>query len=149
MATGEIFAITLYRRAFIVSTFCKAAYEAWLEEEIEAGTIPFPGGIEAFHQNRAAACRSLWRGTPKPQADDNKTAQAHKVWRDMGVMSDEMIANDLGVDIEDVYVQRAREAEMRKMYGLKDEQERQAEQMQQQADALADRNEERSDDDSN
>jgi capsid protein len=65
------------------------------------------------------------------------------------VMSDEMIANDLGVDIEDVYVQRAREAEMRKLYGLKDEQERQEEQMQQQADALADRNEERSEETGN
>ncbi len=139
MATGEIFAITLYRRAFIVAPFCQAAYEAWLEEEIEAGTIPFPGGIEAFYANRTAACRAFWRGTPKPQADDGKTANAHKVWRDMGVMTDEMIANDLGVDIEDVYVQREREAAMRKRYGLKDEQERQQEMVQAQADAMADR----------
>jgi lambda family phage portal protein len=127
MATGEVFAITLYRRAFIVAPFCQAAYEAWLEEEIEAGTIQFPGGIEGFRKNRPAACRALWRGTPKPQADDYKAAQAHKVWRDMGVMTDEMIANDLGVDIEDVYVQRAREAEMREGYGLKDEVEREQE----------------------
>jgi lambda family phage portal protein len=136
MATGEIFAITLYRRAFIIAPFCQAAYEAWLEEEIEAETIEFPGGIEGFYANRAAACRAFWRGTPKPQADDVKTSTAHKAWRDMGVMTDEMIANDLGVDIEDVYVQRQREMEMRKRYGLKDEQERQDEMNKAKADAL-------------
>jgi len=36
------------------------------------------------------------------------------------VMSDEMIANDLGVEIEDVYEQRAREKEMRDRYDLPD-----------------------------
>jgi lambda family phage portal protein len=137
MATGEVFQITQYRRAFIIAPFCQAAYEAWLEEEIEAGTIPFPGGIDAFHRNRAAACRALWRGAPKVQADENKAAQAHKTYRDMGVMTDEMIANDLGVDIEDVYVQRAREAEMRKTYGLKDEVERQEEMQRQQMEQQA------------
>jgi capsid protein len=38
----------------------------------------------------------------------------------MGVISDAMIANDLGVDIEDVYAQRASEAELRETYGLTD-----------------------------
>ena len=137
MATGEVFQITLYRRAFIVAPFCQAAYEAWLEEEIAAGTISFPGGIDGFYANRAAACRAFWRGTPKPQADDVKTATAHQVWRTMGVITDEMIANDLGVDIEDVYMQRQREAEMRQRYGLKDEQERQAALQQAQVDAIA------------
>lgn len=134
MATGEVFAITLYRRAFLLAPFCQAAYEAWLEEEVEAGTIPFPGGIEAFYRNRAAACRAIWRGTAKPQADDLKTAQAHKMWRDMGVITDEMIANDIGVDIEDVYVQRAREAEMRKLYRVTDDIERQQAMQQAQVD---------------
>lgn len=134
MATGEIFAITLYRRAFIVAPFCQAAYQAWLEEEVETGRIPFPGGIGNFLANRSAACRAIWRGTPKVQADDVKTATAHKLWRDMGVMTDEMIANDLGVDIEDVYMQRQREAGMRKRYELKDPQEREEEKLQAQLD---------------
>jgi lambda family phage portal protein len=120
MATGEIFAITKLRRQNVVAPFCQAAYEAWLEEEIENGGIEFPGGIEAFYLNRTAACRADWRGTPKPQADDLKTAKAHEVWRRMGVISDAMIANDLGVDIEDVYAQRASEAELRDVYGLTD-----------------------------
>ena len=36
----------------------------------------------------------------------------------MGVVSDQMVADDLGVDIEDVYAQRARELKLRKRYGL-------------------------------
>jgi capsid protein len=120
MATGEIFAITRMRRQNVVAPFCQAAYEAWLEEEIESGGISFPGGYTAFLANRTAACRADWRGTPKPQADDLKTAKAHEVWRRLGVISDAMIANDLGVDIEDVYAQRASEAELRESYGLTD-----------------------------
>lgn len=118
MATGEIFQITLYRRRNIVAPFCQSHYEAWLEEEIANGDIPFPGGLEEFWARRTAACRCEWRGTPKPQADDLKTAKAHETYRNMGVATDEMIANDLGVDIEDVYRQRARERDMRKEYGL-------------------------------
>lgn len=118
MATGEIYAITKARRENIIAPFCQPVYEAWLEEEIESGGIPFPGGIEGFMANRAAACRAEWRGAPRPQADDIKMAKAHEVWRRLGVMSDAMIANDLGVDIEDVYAQRAAEMELRETYGL-------------------------------
>lgn len=120
MATGEIFAITQVRRRNVVAPFCQATYEAWLEEEIASGGVPFPGGIEAFYANRVAASRADWRGTPKPQADDLKTAKAHEIWRRIGVMSDEMIASDIGVDIEDVYAARAAEKELREAYDLDD-----------------------------
>lgn len=118
MATSEIFLITLYRREHIVAPFCQAAYEAWLEEEIDRGAIPFPGGLAGFLANRAAAARAEWRGTPKPQADDEKIARAHERWANLGVITDEMIAQDLGADIEDVYMQRAREQAMRGQLGL-------------------------------
>ncbi|MDN2578929.1 phage portal protein [Aquibium sp. ELW1220] len=122
MATGEIFQITLYRRAHIVAPFCNAVYEAWLEEEIARGGIPFPGGLEGFVAHRAAASRAIWRGAPKPQADDLKTAKAHEIWCRLGVMTDASIAEDLGYDIEDVYAQRAREKALRQTYGLPDAQ---------------------------
>lgn len=118
MAVNEIYQITLARRKFILAPFLQPIYEAWLEEEIASGRIPFPGGYRAFLANRVAASRSQWIGNPKPVADDLKAAKAHQVYRDMGVMTDEMIANDLGVDIEDVYAQRSREARMRATYGL-------------------------------
>jgi lambda family phage portal protein len=118
MEANEIFEVTKYRRTNIVAPFCQPVYEAWLEEEVEAGRVEFPGGIEAFLANRAAACRADWRGAPKPQADDLKTAKAHQIYKTLGVMSDAMIAQDLGVDIEDVYMQRASEKAMREGLGL-------------------------------
>jgi lambda family phage portal protein len=122
MASGEIFQITLYRRAHILAPFCSAIYEAWLEEEIARGGIPFPGGLEGFLANRSAASRAIWRGVPKPQADDLKMAKAHEIWCRLGVMTDAAIAEDLGHDIEDVYAQRAREKALRATYGLPDHQ---------------------------
>ena len=116
MAVNEIYQITLARRKFILAPFLQPIYEAWLEEEVAAGRIDFPGGYQAFITNRVAACRAHWIGAPKPVADELKAAKAHQVYREMGVITDEMIANDLGVDIEDVYAQQAREETMRASY---------------------------------
>jgi len=118
MAVNEIYAITKARRKFIIAPFLQPIYEAWLEEQIERGLIPFPGGIAGFLANRAAACRAGWAGSPKPVADDMKAAKSAEIYQSMGVISDQMIADDLGVDIEDVYAQRAREAKLRVKYGL-------------------------------
>lgn len=120
MAVNEIFSITKARRKFILAPFHQPIYEAWLEEEIESGVIPFPGGIDNFIRNRAAACRAQWAGDPKPVPDDVKAANAHEKYRNMGVVADEHIAADLGLDIEDVYAQRALERELRETYGLPD-----------------------------
>lgn len=113
-STTEVFAVTKMRRENIVARFCQPAYEAWLEESIEKGETPFPGGIEGFQMHRTAACRADWRGSPRPRADDLKTAKAHEIWARMGVMSDAMICNELGTDVDDVYQQRAQEMAMRK-----------------------------------
>lgn len=117
-ATGEIFAITNYRRKNIVSPFCASHYRAWLEEEIAFGRIPFPGGLAGFWRNRAAATRHEWVGSPMPQADALKAQKAHEGYRAMGVMTDETICNDLGTSVRDVYKTRAREMRMRKKFGL-------------------------------
>ncbi len=114
--------VVAYRRKNVVAPFCQAVYESWLEEEIAEHGLPFPGGYDGFLANRVAACRAEWRGSAKPQADDLKTAKAHEIWKRLGVMSDEMIASDLGVDIEDVYAARANEAELRQKYDLPDAQ---------------------------
>lgn len=122
MATAEIFHVTKKRRKNIVVPFCQAAYEAWLEEEIEAGTIEFPGGWENFMANRSAACRADWLGSPRPQADDLKTAKAHEIYYRLGTTTGEAIAQDIGQDYEDVCQQLAAEAEMRKRYGIEEPQ---------------------------
>lgn len=118
MAVNEIFTVTKVRRKNVVAPFCQAIYEAWLEEQVQTGAIWFPGGYAAFLRNREAACRAAWRGAPKPVADDLKAQKAHEGYQRMGVITDEAIATDLGLDIEDVYAQRAREQAMRRRYGL-------------------------------
>lgn len=116
--TTEIYEVTSKRRADLVAPFCQFCYEAWLEEEISDGRIPFPGGIEAFVTNRAAATRAIWRGSPKPTADLLKAAKAYEIFERTGVMSQGQIADALGADIEDVYAQRQQERALRKTYEL-------------------------------
>jgi lambda family phage portal protein len=118
MATSETWPTTLYRRKHVASPIPQAIYTAWLDEQIEAGIIPFNGGIETFRANVEAATKADWRGPPKPQADDLKTQRAHEGYRDMGVMTDEQICAELGQDWEDVYEQRARELNLRQKLGL-------------------------------
>ena len=118
MATSEIFQITLYRRANIIRPMCQPAYEAVIEEEIARGRITVPGGYSNFIAKRSAFCRSEWRGSPQPQADDLKTAKKHQIYQSMGVVTDEMIAQDLGTDVETVYQGRAREKAMREKLDL-------------------------------
>lgn len=117
-AVNEIFPITKERRDNIIAPFTQPIFEAWLEEAIELGEVPFPGGLPAFLYYRDAAARATWPGAPKQTADELKTAKAHQIYRQMGVVTDEMIANDLGADIEDVYAQRAREMALRETYKL-------------------------------
>ena len=123
MATSVNWPIVLYRRFHIAGRLCQPVYESWLEEEIDAGRVPFPGGLAAFAANRPAAVRADWRGTAKPQADDLKTAKALEVLQAMGVVPDEWIANELGLDIQDVYEARAREQAERERLGIKGPQE--------------------------
>jgi lambda family phage portal protein len=118
MAASDFWQLTLHRRSNIIGRVSQAIYEAWLEEQIDIGEIQIPGGSAGFLSNRPAYCRADWRGPPKPQADDNKLAQAHKTWYDLGVISKEMICNDLGVDFEDVANQLAQEAVMEKRLGI-------------------------------
>ena len=118
MATSSTWMGVIYRRVNIVAPFLSAVFEAWLEEDIEKGWTPFPGGVDAFIENRALAARCQWRGPAKPQADDAKFAQAIKTLRELGVVTDEWICAEMGEDWEDIYEQRAREMETRKMLGL-------------------------------
>ena len=120
MAVNEIFTITVMRRKFIIAPFLQPIYEAWLEEEVASGRIEFPGGYNNFLRNRIAASRARWIGSPKPQADDLKAAKAFQVYYDMGVITAQEIAEALGLDIDDVYAQLAREKKLREDYKLPD-----------------------------
>ncbi|SHE78858.1 phage portal protein, lambda family [Loktanella atrilutea] len=117
-ASAEMFEITKARRRFIVAPASQPFYEAWLEEEIERGTIPFPGGIVGFLNNRLAATRALWRGGAKPIGEEVKLSKAHSTWLGMGVLSEQMICAELGHDYEDVLADRAEAMALRAEYNL-------------------------------
>lgn len=118
MATSAMWMLTIYRRVNIVAPFLNPIFEAWLEEDIENGWTPFPGGVDGYIANRAAASRAHWRGPAKPQADDQKFAKAIEMLRGLGVITDEWICAEMGEDWEDVYEQRAREQAKRTTLGL-------------------------------
>lgn len=118
MASAVVWPIVLMRRFHVAVPLVQPLYEAWLEEAIATGRQGFPGGIEAFRANRRAACRSYWRGPPKPQGDWLKMAKAYETLRNMGVVTDEQICADLGSDWQDVMEQRAQERDERKRLGL-------------------------------
>lgn len=120
MATTTNWPIQQWRRRHILAPFYQAAFECWLEEQIEAGDLPFPGGIEAFQAQRAAACYATWRGPAKPVPDELKAAIAAQVEAALGITTDEHLCAERGEDWEEVYEQRAREASKRKELKLPD-----------------------------
>lgn len=118
MGIAKQWPLLLFRRRHIPVPISQAALEAWTEEEVDAGRLPMPGGMDGFLQNKAAICRADWQGPPKPQADDVKAQKAHEGYRNMGVVTDEMICADLGVDRDDVYRSRAFEKAERQRLGI-------------------------------
>lgn len=122
MATSEIFQIVTYRRKNICGRFLQPIYETWLEEEVDAGRIEFPGGLEGFLDNRSAAASCYWRGPAKPQADDLKFAKSAETLMKIGVLPMEVICAELGLDWEDVQDALKREQDRRRKLGLPDPQ---------------------------
>ena len=119
-ATSIVWQVALYRRFHIVRPFTQPVYEAWLEEEIDAGRTPFPGGLPAFLAQRAAACQAEWRGPAKPQADLLKTAKAYEVLLETGTVSRSAICADMGTSYTDVAHELADERSLREELKLPD-----------------------------
>lgn len=111
MGAAENWLTNLYRRKHIAGPFMSAVYTAWLEEQIELGLIPFPGGIDGFIAQRDMAAQADWRGPPKPSADDYKTAKANETKLNNKVITREMWSAEEGVDYDDVFEQLSQEQE--------------------------------------
>lgn len=120
MATSSIWSIVLRRRSRIAAPFVQAIYEAWLDEEVAAGRIPFPGGYRNFVALRGEACAAEWHGPAKPTADDLKSAKASQVRLSTGITSLAYEMAEYGQDPETVFEQRARERDMAMRLGLPD-----------------------------
>jgi lambda family phage portal protein len=114
MGIADAWPLNLYRRAVIPARIYQAVFEAWLAEDIEVGATAYPGGIEAFLQERQFVCRAEWRGPPRPTADDEKTAKAQQIARQEGWMPTEQLAAEYGNDHRTVIESQARTNELRK-----------------------------------
>lgn len=107
-----------YRRANAIAPFCQAGYESWLDEAVYTGRVPFPGGIDAFRANRAAASRAAWVGSPKPISDDLKFAKAVEIIDRLGYYDEFVVSALFGVDYEDTLQAKAAAKELRQKYGI-------------------------------
>lgn len=113
MSGAYNYLITTYRRVNIIAPFVQPVFEAWLEEDIESGWTPFPGGVDGYIASRAAASRAHWRGPAKPQADDEKFAKAVQILMGLGLVTAEWACAELGDDWEDTFEQLKREQDKR------------------------------------
>jgi capsid protein len=102
MEVSSIWPIVVRRRERIVAPFLQAIYEAWLDEAIYHGIIPFKGGYEAFRQNKDQVCWAQWQGPAKPTADDLKSAKAAALRIEAGISSIAIEAADYGYDCDEV-----------------------------------------------
>lgn len=100
MEVATVWPLVIRRRERIAAPMAQAIYEAWLDEMIGMGRIPFKGGYRAFNANRQQVVDSEWRGPPRPSADPYKDALANKVRLETGQTTLQAIAAEEGEDWE-------------------------------------------------
>ena len=76
MENSSIWPVVMRRRERVAGMQAQMTFEAWLDEQIGTGRIPFKPGYAAFNDNRDALCWTQWQGPSKPTADDLKSAKA-------------------------------------------------------------------------
>ncbi|WP_323011110.1 phage portal protein [Paracoccus sp. (in: a-proteobacteria)] len=109
METACIWPLAVRRRERIPAPLAQGIMEAWLDESIATGRIPFKGGYRAFANNRDKVCWSEWQGPAAPTADDYRAALAagERLEKGLSSLSDECAL--YGRDWEETARQRARE----------------------------------------
>lgn len=88
------------RRERIAAPMAQSIYEAWLDEMIGTGKIPFRGGYAAFAANRQRVVDTEWRGPSRPSADPYKDALAYKAQLEAGTITLQEIWAERGLDWE-------------------------------------------------
>jgi len=109
MSVASIWPIVTRRRERIPAPFVQGIYEAWLDEMVGTGRIPFKGGYRAFRANFERVVDAEWRGPEKPEADPYKAALANKVELETGTATLQRIYAAKGLDWEEETDQIARE----------------------------------------
>lgn len=119
MAVASVWPTIIRRRERIVAPIAQGIYEAWLDEAIAEGRIPFKGGYRAFAANRDRVIDSEWRGPPRPSADPYKDALAEKVRMESGTMTIQEAWAERGLDWEEGMDQIAREHQRFEAMGVR------------------------------
>lgn len=116
MSVASIWPIVTRRRERIPAPYVQGIYEAWLDEMIGTGRIPFKGGYRAFRANFERVVDAEWRGPEKPEADPYKAALANKVELETGTTTLQRVYAGKGLDWEEETDQIARE--VKKLDGI-------------------------------
>ncbi|WP_338606870.1 phage portal protein [Pelagibacterium nitratireducens] len=106
MENSSIWPVVMRRRERIAAPQEQMIFEAWLDEEVGEGRIPFKGGYRAFQANQQAMFWAQWQGPSKPTADDGKSAKASTERLQNATSSIEIETGDLGVDPDELFDQR-------------------------------------------
>jgi len=94
------------RRALVPARASKMMLTNWLEEEINAGRVKLPPGINNFYACQNALTRGKWLGTGKPNIDGLKEMKEAREKLELGLttLEDEMAA--LSKDYDEVVEQQ-------------------------------------------
>ena len=106
MENSSIWPVVMRRRQRIAGPQSQTIFEAWLDEMIGTGRIPFKAGYAKFVEHKDALTWAQWQGPSKPTADDLKSAKASTERMENGTSSEDIECADLGHDPDEVYEQR-------------------------------------------
>ncbi|MFG6500159.1 phage portal protein [Sulfitobacter sp. 1A15106] len=105
------------RRKRAMAPFCQWVFGLWLEEFFLRNPQFIARGT-TFRSHRQHYARAEWIGPPMVDADPEKTAKAAEKRMAMGITTMEYEASQIGLDWEEMLVQRARELRKKQELGL-------------------------------
>lgn len=110
------------RKKAVADAFATMIFTLWLEEEMNAGNIPFPPGktLDSFYDPvlREAYISCSWIGASRGQIDELKETQAAIMRIKSGLSTYEQECATLGRDFRKVFRQRWRETKLQDKYEL-------------------------------
>ena len=118
VGNSSIWPVVVRRRQRIAAPQAQVIYEAFLDEAIGTGRIPFKGGHKSLIANREKICSAQWRGPAKPSADDDKSARASGRRLENRTSTLEIEAADLGYDHNELIETQIREHKKYKEAGM-------------------------------
>lgn len=76
----------------MMADFCNPIYEMWMSEEIASGRIQCPGWNDKFIREAWLNCE--WSGVPMPNIDPQKTAEADRMYVELGAQTLDDVARN-------------------------------------------------------